>query len=597
MVGMGRCIRMLARAPMRGMAIACLLLGFAMPCSMAAEARMETDRDVVEQGEAFILSLVIRGAQAGGQFNNLPIPGLQLRYLGAVNQIENIHGQSSMQVLHRFLATPEGTNDIAIPRFNIQLGNQTLVTEPLVVRVVPREAHDEPVWIKLLVDRDSAVVGETFPIEAQLYFKSVKDVSTPRLDLDGFVLGKAAEPRQAATVRGGEQWSVLSWRFAVTASKAGDLKIGPAEADLTLLTEVQRQAGNVFDDFFGPPRKAKRMTVKAPARTLRVSYPPAARRPSGFAGVVGRFRMSGSFSPERVHVGDPVTVKVVVQGEGGIEGMELPPWPDTPTLRVYPGTNGFAASDPLGLAGTRTLEFVIVPERAGKVRLPVPSLVSYDPAAREYRTATAGEMILEVLDAPPTAPQPSNGAVGAGAACLGGTNGAAAGESPGAAWRASKGAMRPAGGRWGRDGWIAWLAASPWLGWAAVLGARALKQRLANRPQPVFRGAWRERMHEARRFVEAGTDDLGACGELVRCRLGTWLDRDPGTINRDVALRALMDRGMDQSMAAEVGQWFDAWESRRFAPGRHGADESFRGETLRVVARIERAMQGMGEGK
>ena len=132
---------------------------------------MESDRDVVEQGEGFILNLVLRGVQASGQLNNLPVPGVTLRYLGAVNQMESINGQTTVQVLHRYLATPEGTNDIVVPGFNIQVGNQTLSTRELRIRVVPREQHAEPVWTKLLVDRQSAVVGESFPVEVQLYFR------------------------------------------------------------------------------------------------------------------------------------------------------------------------------------------------------------------------------------------------------------------------------------------------------------------------------------------------------------------------------------------------------------------------------------------
>ena len=545
---------------------------------------MEADREVIEQGEGFILSLVIRGAQAAGQVNSLPIPGLQLRYLGAASQIESINGQSSMQASHRFLATPEGTNDVVIPAFNIQLGNQTLSTQPLRIRVVPREKHAEQAWIKLLLDRESAVVGETFPVEVQLYFKSARDVSPPRLDLDGFILGRAAEPRQAATVRDGEQWSVLSWRFAVTASKAGELRVGPAETDLTLLTEAPRQAGNVFDDFFGPPRKARRMTAKAPAKRIQVTQPPGTGRPPGFAGLVGNFRMSASVSPQRVQVGDPVTVRVQVQGEGGIEGMELPPWPETPSLRIYAGTNGFATADPLGLSGTRTLEYVVVPERPGTVRLPVPSLVSYDPAAREYRTAKAGELILEVL-----------GAIPGHAGAISGTNLPTAGQSPGVAWRTGKGVRHGTVGRWGGGPWIGWAAATPWLGWAAVIAGRALRRRMASRPKPAARDGWTQRMLRARRFVEAGTDDVATCGEMMRCWLACHLDRDPGTITREVALKGLEARGMDEAWASEVGQWFEAWESRRYAPGGGVADAGFRADTLRIVDLLEeksRAQEG-----
>lgn len=552
----------------------------------ALDARVEVDRDVVEAGESFVLNLVIRGTQGTGRPGNLAIPGLQLRYLGPMSQMESVNGQTTVQVVHRYMATPVGTNDVVVPGFTIQAGTETLTTQPVRVRVLPREARQEPVWVKVLVDRDTAVVGEAFPVEVQLYFQSVKDVSPPRLELDGFVLGRAAEPRQAATVRGDQSWSVVSWRFAATASKSGDLRVGPAEVDLTLLTAMQGRPGTVFDDFFGPPRSAKRMTVKSEGRPMRVSQPPAAGRPPGFAGVVGQFRMAASVSPSRVNAGDPVTVRVSVQGEGAIERMELPPWPETPSLRVYPGTNGFAPADALGLSGTRTLEYVVVPEVAGKIRLPVPSLVSFDPVSREYRTATAGDVVLDVL------PGVASEAVGVGGGV--GTHRMTAGDSPAKAWRA--GVRAGGSGRWGGAAWVGWTATTPWLAWGAMALGREWRRRRALRPPPSERGRWLGRMERARSFVQAGTEDLGACGDVVRCWLAWWLDRDPATITQALAMGALREKGVDEETTSRLARWFEEWESRRFAPDGVGAGAEFRAETLSLVGRLEEVTREVGRG-
>ncbi len=562
--------------------------------AMALGVRMEVDRDSVEAGESFVLSLVIEGVQAAGQPGNLPIPGLRLRYLGPVSQMQSINGQTTVQVAHRFLATPEGTNDVVIPSFNVQVGNQTLPTQPLRVRVVPSESHAEPVWLKVVVDRDSAFVGETFPVEVQLYFQSVKDVTPPRLDLDGFVMGRAAEPRQATTMRGNEQWSVVSWRFAVTASKAGEIQLGPAEVDLTLLTAVRGRQGDIFDDFFGQPRNARRMTVKGEGKTLKVTHPPAAGRPTGYAGVVGQFQLSAAVTPARLNVGDPVTVRVTVQGQGGIERMELPPWPETASLRVYPGTNGFAAADPLGLSGTRTLEYVVVPERAGQVRLPVPSLVSFDPVAREYRTASAGEVVLDVLaGASGVAEGASPGATATGGA----TNRVAGGESPAAAWRSGAGVRKAGGLRWGASPWVGGVALAPWLAWAGVAAGRACRRRWKSRPAPPARDGWRREMQQGRATLEAGEGDLAACGDAVRGWLGWWLDREPGTVTAEVALRAMAERGFDDATREAVAGWFAAWDALRYAPQGGVADAGFRSETLRVVGLLEGALKREEEAR
>lgn len=566
----------------------CLMVGLSLWLAMrvvAIEASVQVDRDRIEQGESFMLNLIIRGTQSSGRPANLTLPGLSLRYLGPVSQMESVNGQTTVQVLHRFLATPEGTNDVTIPAFQIRVGDQTLTTQPVVVRVLPREEHDEPVWIKLLVDKNEVVVGETFPVEVQLYFQSVRDVSTPRFDLDGFVIGRNADPRQGVAVRGDQQWSVVTWRFAVTASKPGDLKIGPAEIDLTLLMAPTgpRRQGSFMDDFFGPPREAKRITVKSPGHALKVTSPPAMGRLAGYSGAVGQFRMSATVTPAKVNVGDPVTVRVTVQGQGGIDRLELPPWPETPSLRVYPGTNGFAPADDLGLTGTRTLEYVVVPEQPGNVRLPVPPLVYYDPASRRYETASAGPVMLTVQPGTAGGVAPAGGA-GSGAANAG-TNPAASPKAgaPVLAWRPMRSGGGWSLGSWAASPWVGVVALLPWCVWAGAAAVRIWRQRLASRPPPPAREGWKTEAQRLRARVESGSAGPEECARAVRCWIGSHLDRNPDAVTSGVVAQELRPAGVSTETCDALERWFNAYEAMRFAPAGGGGSEGFRQETARVL--------------
>lgn len=574
----------------RGFSLWWLMVWMAMRLS-ALEALVQVDRDRIELGESFVLNLIIRGTQSAGRPANLNIPGLSLRYLGPVSQMESVNGQTTVQVLHRFLATPEGTNDVTIPGFQIRVGDQNLTTQPVVVRVLPREEHDEPVWIKLLVDKDEVVVGETFPVEVQLYFQSVRDVSTPRFDLDGFVIGRNADPKQGVAIRGDQQWSVVTWRFAVTASKPGDLKIGPAEIDLTLLLAPTgpRRQGSFMDDFFGPPREAKRITVKSRAHGLKVVSPPAMGRLAGYSGAVGQFRMSATVTPTKVNVGDPVTVRVTVQGQGGIDRLELPPWPESSSLRVYPGTNGFAPSDDLGITGTRTLEYVVVPEQPGSVRLPVPPLVFYDPVARRYETASAGNVMLTV--------QPGSASGGAQTGVLGaggsdaGTNIAASPKAgaPVLAWRPMRRGGGWAVGNWAASPWVGVVAALPWMVWAGAAGVRVWRRRLASRPPPPAREAWKAEAQQLRGRVGSGAADLEQCARAVRCWIGWHLDRSPDAVTSGVVGQELRPAGFDAGTCDALERWFDAYEAMRFAPKGGAGPVGFRQETVRVLELLDGA--------
>jgi hypothetical protein len=109
--------------------------------------------------------------------------------------------------------------------------------------------------------------------------------------------------------------------------------------------------------------------------------------------------MNASVSPSQLTVGDPATVRLTIQGQGGIERLELGTWPEDPAFRVYPGTNGFMPADELGLTGVKTMEFVLVPERPGKLKIPVPPLVFFDPETRRYDQATVDDLTLDVRPA------------------------------------------------------------------------------------------------------------------------------------------------------------------------------------------------------
>jgi len=580
--------RRAAGAPVQGVGWVLGLLWLTVRLA-AVDARLVLDRETIEAGETFGFQVVIDGTQRTLQPALPAIPGVRSRYLGPTSQMESINGQTSVKVVHRFLLKPDTTNDVEIPPIPVRVGNQTVTTAPAKVRVLPYEGHEERVWAKLILDRDEVVVGDSFPVELQLYFQSIRDPSAPRFDLDGFVLGRSSQPTQAVTQRGDQSWSLVIWRFAVTATKPGELEVGPAEIDLTLLlaTPGSRRTGSLMDDFFGPPREARRMTVKTQGHKIRAIAPPAVGRPAGFAGAVGRFRMAATVSPAQLTVGDPATVRINVEGRGGIERLDLAPWPEDPSFRVYPGTNGFASEDALGLIGTKSIESIVVPERPGTLRLAVPPLVYFDPETRRYETATAPDLVLLVK--PATNAAAMNASVpGGGASGSSGTNGPTlTGAAPVMEWRLKPGPAPILGVGWsGR--WVAGAAAVPWLAWMGFALVTELRRRRALRPAEPMRSRW---LKESRSLPLGGTaadpaTELAQLSRSIRCWLGWWLDQSPDGISSGVIEESLRPRGMPAEVCAALADWFGAYETLRFAPGSQADLAEFRRRTEALLTRL-----------
>ncbi len=525
---------------------------------LGLDVQVVPDRSYIEAGETFGLQIVIPGQQ-GTTAPPLPaMPGVRYQYRGPATQMEMINGQTSVQVTHRYLLKPDTTNDVVIPSLSFRVGTQPVHTAPVRVTVLPAETHTEPAWLKLIVPRDHCVVGESFPVELQLYFQSIRDPEQPRFSLDGFLLGRSPQPVQAATARGDQSWSVVIWRFAATATKVGTLAIGPAEMDVTLLSGRAVRTGSLFDEIFAAPRDMKRVTLKSPAAKVVVTSPPRVGQPSGFAGAVGHYTLSGSVSAREVTVGDPVALRLEVTGSGSLELLDLAPLPESPEFRAYAGTNKFEPTDALGFEGRKTFEYVVVPEKSGVLRLPVPPLVFYDPVKREYGTAPAPELTLKVRpsavgQALPTA-QPSLTSAG----------GPAVADMAAPQWRAQRSTRPWAGVGWGARPWVAAAALSPWAGWGAVLAVGWVQRRrraAAVRTPQELQAA--ELAQLTRRLSEPGAG-FAEAGRAVRLRLALGLGRSPDAITGEVVDRDLIPRGLESGLCADLRGFFERLDAHHF---------------------------------
>jgi BatD DUF11 like domain len=558
---------------------------FLSQAALALEARLVLDRETIEAGETVGMQVVVEGTQRTATPTVPQIPGVRMRYLGPSSQMD-INGQTPIRVSHRYQLAVDTTNNVVIPAMQVRVANQTLTTQAGRIRVLPREAHEEPVWIKLVMDRDEVVVGDTFPVELQLYYQAIRSPSPPRFDLDGFVMGRSTQPTQATTQRGNQQWSLVIWKFAVTATKPGELVVGPAEMDLVLLLPAQapRRPGSLMDDFFGPPREARQVTLKSGSHRLKAIAPPALGRPADYAGAVGRFRMNASVSPTQLTVGDPATVRLTIQGQGGIERLELGTWPDDPAFRVYPGTNGFMPADELGMTGVKTMEFVLVPERPGKLKIPVPPLVFFDPETRRYDQATVDDLTLEVR--PAVVRSGSGAGTNAGGGNSGnGTNTAAlAGSVPLLEWRSTAGHGPLLRQGWAASPWVGVVVSMPWVAWVGISIAGVVRRRRLARPAGPARDGWLRESHLiSSALVDGPAPDLTTLSRAVRCWIGWWLDRLPDGITADVVGRELRPGGVDPEVCERLEAWFARYEMLRFAKGAGGDLAGFTAETAELM--------------
>jgi hypothetical protein len=415
------------------------------------------------------------------------------------------------------------------------------------------EAPRDPVYfLRATVDKTAAVVGEQVTFGVYEYVDTsvggiegdedhdpqVADFvkhSLLRDDQDPPVVGYASV--------GGRIWHVrLVRRWALFPLHAGDLTIGPMSVNITLAR--QRGGG------------AKRTTDPL---HVRVSDPPLARRPPGYAlGDVGHFSLKAQVDPREASQGGATGVHVELSGTGNIPSTLTPPALEgvewlSPEVHDDLGTVG------QGLyGGKRTIDFVVRFRRAGDVDLGAISLPFWDPDQKKYDVARASLGVVHVSPSPSPGVQPA----ASSSELLSGLP----------AQRDALENAPVARAHWD-DSPVFWFAAVA--GWPLVLGAAVGSSVATRRLVRAWRGRraspaaeLRGRVAAARaacRGHDARTADAATARALEAASVATAGVSIRGAVGDEIVQR-LEGAGVDRQAASRVAELLRECEVARFAP-------------------------------
>src|SRR6185369_1452805 len=262
---------------------------------------------------------------------------------------------------------------------------RNLTSQPLKLKIAKADAaataaQNTTAFVKLIVPKTEVYVGEPFAVEIDLYFQNIDQNSLhmPQLQAEGFSLGQAPRPAQSRTQVGNAVYNLLIFKTSVTAAKTGDLTLGLADYNLTLIMQSNQRRRDFFDPF-GSFGQAVPTTLHCDPQVLHVLPLPPQNVPAGFNGAVGTFTMAVTAGPTNLAVGDPITLKVQIQGQGLLDGVALPPQADWQDFKAYPPTSKVESNDPLGLSGVKSFEQVIIPQNHELKMLPPFRFSFFDP--------------------------------------------------------------------------------------------------------------------------------------------------------------------------------------------------------------------------
>ncbi len=405
---------------MRTAAAGWALLGVLLaPAALSQEPplRAEVDARKIGLQDRVQLTVTLEGS-AGAGVRSMPVPPLRgLRLVAGPSmstQVSIVNGRMSQSQSFSFVLQPTAVGEGWIGPVRVSLEGVEHATEPITIEVVAGslrsrradrradpfgqdpfgsdpfdvllgrrrgETVEPKLFIQAQPSRQRVFVGEpvllTYSLYTQVSVTDVQLVEAPQYP--GFwaedLERDQAPEGELATVEGERYRRFPVLRKLLFPTKAGTLTIPPAAFRLGV-----RGLG-----FFDPGALVERSTEPSSIQAQAIPDQP------DFSGAVGQFRASASVDRDKVALGDAVTLRFTVKGSGNLKWVDRAPEPEVENVKLYPPqVKSDLKVGPEGMSGSKTWEFVVVPETTGELTLPPLAFAYFDPKqGRIVRSETA----------------------------------------------------------------------------------------------------------------------------------------------------------------------------------------------------------------
>lgn len=409
----------------------CVFTGYVYADDIKFDASI--DKKTVAIGETAQLGLTFYGTQ------NVPAPdignieGCDVHYLGPSTMMTVINGTVSTSITHMYKVQPLRMGKFQFGPFNFKFEGNTYKSNTAFLTVSEEKPKptkvEEPeekagggvggenildslelkdrLFLTLKVDKTRAYVNEIIPVTIKFYGNNlnISDIQLPAFNQEGFSKAQFEEPKQYRERMGGLLFDVLEFKTSIFGTRAGDYKIGPAKLKCNLIVRKRtrnaspleddfmnepsgRNPGQYFDEFFTRYERYP-IELKSDEAQIILSPLPKEGMPADFSGAIGDYQFIFQAGPKKIKVGDPVTLKMEINGNGNFNTVIIPKLENAEGFRVYEPQ---AKTEP----GRKTFKQVLIPESDKVTQTPKVIFTYFDPNKKEYKSIVQGPVPLEV---------------------------------------------------------------------------------------------------------------------------------------------------------------------------------------------------------
>ena len=337
---------------------------------------------------------------------------------------QNINGKatSSVNVSYTFTLLPNKVGTFKIPGAAIEVDDEKYVSNAMTIKVLPADKtqsqgqggagspatgaetqriSNDNIFIRTSVSKTNVYEQEAILVTYKLYtlldVAQFTEMKFP--DFNGFLKQEIAQPKNAQlsyeNYNGKNFGTVVLYQVLLFPQRTGEINIDKANFTAILRIQNKAQVRSIFDDFFDSYSNVQK-SLTAPGARITVNALPAGK-PASFTGAVGNFSLSSSISKTNLKANDAGIIKVVISGTGNMKLLQNPEIKFPEGFEVYdPKADNKFSTNANGVSGTKTIEYMFIPQHAGVFNIPSAELSYFDLNDRTYKTLRTPAYTLNV---------------------------------------------------------------------------------------------------------------------------------------------------------------------------------------------------------
>jgi len=257
------------------------------------------------------------------------------------------------------------------------------------------EKSDGEIFVDLLVNRKEVYIGEHIAASVKLYTRvnlsGINELKFP--SFNGFLKTDVETPQLKSLIQENVNGSVYGTgviqQFLLYPQVSGELTIDPVQISV-LIQQKSGQTDPFFEGFFDTYQTVPKAIASRPVK-IKVKPLPGVQ-PADFSGVVGKIDLKAVMNKDSVNVNDAVNFKVTITGSGNLKIASSPLLKLSPDIEVYdPKVTESIKNGLNGSTGQKSFEYLLIPRHYGDYTVPSITYSYFDVSTGRYEKLTTPE--------------------------------------------------------------------------------------------------------------------------------------------------------------------------------------------------------------